>query len=82
MYFVGVDGCMGQCWLAVILGGDGRAEAWVFSDVFALWRECEAVSLILIDIPIRESGMRRQSNLDLYILYRVECKARRKIRSN
>jgi predicted RNase H-like nuclease len=159
VYFVGVDGCKGQCWLAVIFGAEGRAEARVFSDIFALWRECKAASLILIDIPIglrdggalerrcdkearkrlgpkrgasvfpvpcraarkadgyeeasemewevlrrtrnasagkgkssrfggrgrgfwRESGMRRQSSLDLYTLYRVECKARRKIRSD
>ncbi|MDI6632332.1 MAG: DUF429 domain-containing protein [Thermoanaerobacteraceae bacterium] len=58
MYFVGVDGCRGQCWLAVILGADGRAEARVFSDIFALWQECKAASLILIDIPIglRDGG--------------------------
>jgi hypothetical protein len=47
MYFVSVDGCKGQCWLAVILGRDSRAEARVFSDIFALWRECKAVSPIL-----------------------------------
>lgn len=61
MYFVGVDGCRGQCWLEVILCGDGRAEARVFSDIFALWPECKAASLILIDIPI---GLRDGGTLD------------------
>jgi predicted RNase H-like nuclease len=61
MYFVGVDGCRGQCWLAVILGAGGCAEARVFSDIFALWQECKAASLILIDIPI---GLRNGGALE------------------